>query len=107
MSWFKRNPLGPIGIPEAAWNEMFEELEPVVDDDGTVLKRYKMVLKDKDGNKFDGPTCTQVNMSKPPPQFELVELKPLPMPKTPSIFFMDYSYGSDDPEEAKEEDPCE
>jgi hypothetical protein len=106
VSWHKRNPLGPIGIPEAVWNEMFEELEPIVDDDGTVLKRYKMIRICPGAPLMDGPICTQQRMDQLI-HCELIERKPLPMPKAPSIFFMDYHYGSDDPESTEGEDPCE
>jgi len=106
MKGHRRNPLGPLRIPQAAWDEMFEELEPVRrESDGRLLKRYRLV-------KFGGVPIEDVPICVEDPMdqlihCELIERKPLPMPKTPSIFFMDYSYGSDDPEGTEGEDPCE
>jgi hypothetical protein len=85
---------------------MFEELEPVRrESDGRLLKRFR--LKKFGGVEIpDGPICTEDPMDQLI-HCELVERKPLELPKHTSIFFMDYSYGSDDPEGENGEDPCE
>lgn len=72
--------LGPIRIPQDAWDREFEEIEPVYrDSDGRKLKRYKY--------KLTGAVCTQVPMDQ---TFDIKELKVQPM-QAPviRIFYMD------------------
>jgi len=55
----KRNPLSVPSIPQSEWDKTFEELEPHVCEDGTVLKRYRLVNFGGAPIK-DGPISTQV-----------------------------------------------
>lgn len=86
MSWSgkRRPPLGPIRLPASA----FEEIEPHICDDGTVLKRFYLR-----GFRELG-VLTQQRMDKLI-KCEVTKVEPMKIP-TGSIFYLDYKYGKDD-----------
>lgn len=70
---------GPIKLPAATWNKLFEELEPIRHSDGRLLKRYRLKGTDLVGQEEPMDELFEIGK---------VEPKPMVLP-TGGIFYMD------------------
>lgn len=71
--------------------DMMREVDPVIRDDGRVLKRYELMF----GGKGTGLFYVEDPLDRCP-QYEIVEIKPMEMPST-ALLYLDYVYGKTKP----------